>query len=60
MENGKDQRTDTPCIFLAAGHCKLGTACPWSHAMKPSNTAAAPSGETMKMGQQICCSLHQE
>eukprot|EP00972_Heterocapsa_arctica_P099298 14652642-Heterocapsa_arctica.AAC.1 len=54
MENGKDKRADMPCLFQAAGHCKLGDECPWNHIMKPGKTAAAPSGETMKKGQQIC------
>eukprot|EP00972_Heterocapsa_arctica_P008503 1240610-Heterocapsa_arctica.AAC.1 len=35
MENGKDTRAHKPCHLPAAGHCRLGSTCPWNHKMKP-------------------------
>eukprot|EP00972_Heterocapsa_arctica_P088225 13009259-Heterocapsa_arctica.AAC.1 len=63
MENGKDTRADKPCLFLAAGHCRLGPNCPWNRNIKPGkgiDSAAAPSGDPTKKGDRQLCRLFQE
>eukprot|EP00972_Heterocapsa_arctica_P059390 8758110-Heterocapsa_arctica.AAC.1 len=61
MENGKDKRADKPCLYLAAGHCKLGSKCPWSHKPgKSVDSAAAPSGEPTEKGDRQICRNFQE
>jgi hypothetical protein len=58
---GKDTRNETPCAFLAAGHCRLGNNCPWKHG-KPGKKHAVPAtpaetGVSKSGGGRICYSF---